>query len=620
MHNGGFTVKIGKRKNAEYDKKIISDSLPPEYGSNITTSCRDNIDWYFFDPEEKILPVVNFYNEDNDVLELFSGTVYNLKSIEENLIILKNAFLNFDSDKISASLRNISGIYCGFMYDYKNKRGIAFTDRTGVCKLFYHAGNDEIILSTSLYLIKELIKEKTRFSQFAFSSILYCNWTFNGETILENVNQILPSHFIKISDYVISGFDYALYPSRMEFSIKESVEAISSSHLNYWKRICEYPVENIAMLVSKGKDSRAILKHMIDSGISPYLLSFYRKDENLKPFITFLTDFEDDSFAVKSYAVKNNLKYDRIRIENKYLLDNINEIVNLNNGTPLHWEFLAAAEYVSEKYKYIVTGYNGHILAGRNEHRDFFSGKINNYKDYSSFKFNEAGYDNFYNELKNLLNEFGVIDLYDVHELEDKWLRQYESIKSEDLDIISLEGQIRTRGIGRETGTFYQGRKYAVQLYPYLDNEIINSYLSVPSKHLKWEKAHLKQFSDDKRFNSPGTSKIKISAGAEAKFISTFGLLRKIYKFRMRKRKEKRIDDAKSGLYTDALKEGLSGFSELPAGFINKLFEKKQNSFGFYRTAANLLTVLRIKKVFFNVNNKIDRNINFIKYEKRVSA
>jgi hypothetical protein len=403
-------------------------------------------------------------------------------------------------------------------------------------------------------------------------------------------------------------------------SIEDSVKTISDSHLNYWKRTGEYAGDNIAMLVSKGKDSRVLLKHMIDAGISPYLVSFYRKGESLKPFVTFLTNFEDDSFAVKNYATENSMSYERLKIENNYLLRNIDDIVNLNNGTPLHWEFLAAAEFVSEKYKYVVTGYNGHLLAGRNEHWDFFSNKIKNYKDYSSFKFSEAGYNNFYCELKKLLNEFGVIELCDAGELESKWLKQYESVKSEDLDIISIEGQIRTRGIGRETGTFYQGRKYAVQLYPYLDNEIINSYLTIPSKYLKWEKAHLKQFSDDKRFNSLSTSKINLSAEMEAKYLKSLGLLRKIYKFRMRNRKERRLDDGISNQYSDALKEELSKFGELPSGFINKLFEKEQNSFGFYQTIANLLTALRVKKVLFNINHKTDRNINFIKYEKRVNV
>jgi hypothetical protein len=620
MHNGGFFVRISKNINNDYCKNLFMDSLPNEYGEKVVSSSNNNLNWYFFDSEEKNCPAVNYYYDDGKVLSLLTGVIYNADSFEENINELKKVLLDYSEINISECIRKFSGTFCGFVYDYKNNIGIAFTDKTGVNKLFYYTDNEEKIFSTNLFLVKEYLKEKAKISRLAFSSIIYCNWTYNDESIIENVKQILPAHFIKIENDKLSSCDYAFYPKRKYLDLKDSVKMISDSHKDFWKRLSKYTRDDIAMLVSKGKDSRVILKHMIDSGLSPFLLSFYRKNENIKPFVTFLTNFDDDSFAVENYAKNCNLEFERLKIENKYLLENLFEIINLNNGTPLHWEFLAASEYISKKYKYIVTGYDGHILAGRNEHRDYFSNKIKNYKDYSDFKFNEAGYKEFYNESKKLTKEYNIADLCEVDELEEKWFKQYESINSDDLDVISVEGQIRTRGIGRESGTFYQARKYTVQLYPYLDNEIFNAYLSIPSKYLKWEIAHLKQFSDDKRFNDFSTSKINISASAEARYIWYVGYLRKLYKLKKRLQKRDKLDDNKSALYADALKDELLKFNDIPNEFVKVLFAKSNNNFGYYQTIANLLTALRVKDAFFNMSTNISkRNLKFVEYKKEIA-
>jgi len=210
MHNGGFFIRIGEKNNGDYCKKVIMDSLPNEYGEKIISSFNNNLNWYFFDSEEKSFPSVNYYYDDGKVLSLLTGVIYNADSFEENIKELNNAFLDYSEAKISECLRKFSGTFCGFVFNYKNNTGIAYTDKTGVNKLFYYSNNGEKIFTTNLFLIKVYLNEKTKISKFALSSILYCNWTFNEESIIDNVKQILPAHFLIIEEKVSIVTVYAL--------------------------------------------------------------------------------------------------------------------------------------------------------------------------------------------------------------------------------------------------------------------------------------------------------------------------------------------------------------------------------------------------------------------------
>ena len=107
----------------------------------------------------------------------------------------------------------------------------------------------------------------------------------------------------------------------------------------------------------------------------------------------------------------------------------------------------------------------------------------------------------------------------------------------------------------------------------------------------------------------------------EVEYIELHRFARRLYKMKKRIQKKKRVDSQKANLYTDALKEEISKYSEVPGNFVDKLFSNPGNDFDYYQTAANFLTALRVKDVFFNSNNKNNRKkIIFEIYKMNIPA
>lgn len=582
-----FFVKI-KSLNEKVKNILLSDNTLKDFR---------NLEWnYQKSGNYSGLEHAIEYKDENRLI-LFTGTLYNI--FEDDIIIKKLKDKSIDDDTIVKSLNDISGSFCGFVWDFKKNFGYCFTDKSGVNKLFYKIDQDELIISNDLF--SDIFKKNCKPSSIALSEFLYSNWTFSNQTILEDIRQVNPGHYIEIQNNRIAEKCYSGYPIRQRLSINDSVHLLKKAHLSFWNRMKHNLDEELSILMSKGKDSRIMVKFAVDGGLTPHLFSFYRKGNELYPFITFLTDFDEDTIASAQIAKSAGISYDLKEIPNKYLLDNMNEIIKLNFGTPLHWEFLAASEILSEKYKYTAIGFNGHLLAGRNEHHDYFMNKIKNKYDYALFKFTEAGYEGNYTSIKNLLKKYGFMELLDINDLKKLWIKQYETINNDDLDIISIEGQIRTRGIGREVGTFNQVRKYTIPIYPYLDNEIINAYYSVPNRFLKWEQAHLKLISEDSRFNFIQTGKLKIDAKKEAKYLNSIGYLRRLYKFKRTSKIERKLSPKEIYSYSKALKNTLKDFNEIPKEFVNELFSVQRNDFGYYQTLSNIITLLRINNFIRNL-------------------
>ncbi len=536
----------------------------------------------------------------DDLLILTAGTLYHASmaaGVAPQLEQLCRDLPHCGDGAIGRLLLSLTGHFCGVLWNRRAQQGIAFTDRCSVQKLFHAQQGGMTILSSRLMDWMAPPLAPPAFSTTAFSSIIHASWTFTDETVLEGVRQIQPAHFMAFDTTSVRVVDYERYPERQRMSLQESVALLDATHRGFW-RTAGIREEEICLFMSKGKDSRIMLKGMLDAGVHPHLLTFYRKDNPLAPFVSFLTDFEGDSFASQSLAERNGISFERHRIPNHYLLEHLTDIVDLNHGTPLHWEFKAAAALVEGRHPYVVTGYNGHVFSGRNEHHDQFIVTLKNAEAYGRFKFEEAGHARSYATMAALLARHGVATLLPREELEHLWLAQYATIRSDDLDVISAIGQVRTRGIGREIGTFHQIRRHAVPIYPYNDAAVCDAYLTIPNAHMKGQRAHLGLVAFDPRFNFIETGKLSLPATWEARLLGPMWTLRKLYKLRTRFRSERPLSPDRRTALAEAIFGTLEGFGTLPPAFVADLRAAEDGTFGFFQTAANLITALRISAVF----------------------
>lgn len=612
IENPGFIFELNYNYRNTDRIELINcvNKLPKEYGLQIIKHRNSNRSWLFFHPQVENKLLVSLYLDDDENLILFYGSIYN-KDFIDNVNKLKEKLLNiiqnFSNPFLENFLNSLSGYYCGIIGNIKQNNYTAFTDRFGISKLFYHAENGKKIFSTNLFLMKEFLASKAEFSNFAASSIIFCGHTFNEQTIINGVKQVLPGHFIQFGkdSHNLYQNDYVKYTERKNITLEQSIELVASAHRSFWKRIHSYVENDITLLLSRGKDCRVILKHMMDENYDPKIITYFREANKLYPFVSFLLYSKEDSVIAEEICRDNNFNYNKIKIDNISLLKNLTDILLLNNGSPGHWEIFEAAKASCVKTKYLASGFMGDPYAGKAKHR-YLLGRITSSNEYGQFSFNKASDIESYKKVSEILNINNVLRLNSSADLSTAWIKQYQSVKSEDMDVVGAEGLLRTRGIGRVVPTFQQARLYTIPIYPYLDTEILNAYLKIPTKYLKGESVHLMQISSDKRFNQYQTTRFSLSAKNEKRYLKLLSLLRKFDHLQAEYKKQRGNVSSDAELYTGALKKTLSDMNVLPDKLINSLLpNKKAYTNDYYGIIANLITMLRIKEVYFN--NKVEK-------------
>ncbi|MCL5031006.1 MAG: hypothetical protein M1480_18525 [Bacteroidetes bacterium] len=622
IENPGFIIKINDSFETSDNISLCGfvNKLPNEYGPEIIMNAEKKWEWLFFKPNSDHFLLQHFYLDDGENFILFCGSIYNIEfsdnknALKERLLKLLN---NYSAFLISEFINSISGYFCGIIGSLRVNKFIAFTDKYGVAKLFYLVNNSQKIFSTNLFIIKEYLGDKAEFSNFAFSSIVYCSHTFTDQSIIKNVNQILPGHFISgsINSNGIVQTDYLSYPQRSNTSLKDSVDIVAEAHKIFIRKINRYVENNLTLLLSRGKDCRVILKYLLDGNLLQNIITYYRKNNSLYPFVSFQLNNEDDSTIAEQICVHNKLLYNKIKIQNDSFLENMIDILLLNHGSPTHWEIFKAAESASTISKYLMTGFSGDFLAGKNLHNYRLS-KIKNHSVYGHLTFNETSDINSYKLLFTIINKNDKIKLSPVEDLLLSWIEQYKSINTDDLDIIGWQGTVRTRSIGRIVPTFQQARLFTIPIYPYLDNDIINSYLTIPSKFLKGELAHLMQISEDKRFNKFQTTRFPIKAKYERKYLKIMSILRIMESYKSNFDKNKKIQSSNLNPVYNVLRMTLTDNNMLSEKLVNEILplnERLPNE--YYKLIANLVSAFRIKNVFFNYKINTRKNLSFKKYK-----
>ncbi len=586
VENSGFYFEITSSTN-ELIQSAKLNGLPSldEFGSKAIYQQGSYYNWVFYQAKNPSPLDISIIDDSNEIVLLFYGSLYSKINPHSIIKLFKQAN---SADDISSILRQLSGVFSGVAHYKKEKKTYAFIDQFGVKKLFWGEINNDLIFTSHLKLIS-FYRGVSDLSNFSFGSILLTGQVFYG-SVFEKINQVSAACIVEHQKKYLSEFEYTIYPVPKNISLKESIHLIKEAHLNFWDRLNSMGINDITLLLSRGKDARVLLKYILDSNITPNLLSFYRKNNKIDPFACFLLETTDDFQVASTLGKLIGLPVHELNTPNHYLLENLDQIVSLNHGTPLHWEFLAAAAKASEFSPFTVTGFVGDALAGKSHHYYTFS-KINSSLDYAKLEFGHSGSILTYKAIAPILNSSEIAYLPTTDELFHKWNHQYSLCQSDDINMIYQQGLFRTRVLGRTGPTFDQMRLYTKPIYPYNDNEVINAYRSIPEKHLIWEKAHLAQLTSDSRFNSINTTRLKVSPVMELKLLPAIGLLRRLDRLK-RRYNTKSITQSPS--WDSVLKKALLNLGIDPITWDH--IDMLPRTPGFYSTVANLISTLRIKK------------------------
>jgi len=158
-------------------------------------------------------------NEDGTIWLIYNGEIYNFDEIRSNLENKGHIFKsNTDSEVIIHAYEEygiecinfFNGMFAFAIWDSIKKRIILVRDRAGIKPLYYHFDklNNKFIFASEIKSILKnpVIKKEINFK--GFNQILHYAFTINGETMFENIFELLPGHFLiyDLNDLIIKKY------------------------------------------------------------------------------------------------------------------------------------------------------------------------------------------------------------------------------------------------------------------------------------------------------------------------------------------------------------------------------------------------------------------------------
>ena len=208
-------------------------------------------------------------SEDGLVAMTFNGEVYNFGDIRRELIQRGYVFRSHgDSEVVLKAFHcwgpdafaKFNGMFAIAFYDARESRVFLVRDRLGIKPLHYALGGSEIIFSSEIKGIAEVLDVEPDYGRL--HEFLYFGNTLGASTLFKDVKRVLPGHFIVIDLPSLSVRDLCYWSvasvPEISPSEREAVAGVRDRLETAVRRqmVADVPV---GLLLSGGIDSTAIL-------------------------------------------------------------------------------------------------------------------------------------------------------------------------------------------------------------------------------------------------------------------------------------------------------------------------------------------------------------------------
>ena len=239
------------------------------------------------------------FNEDETVVLIFNGEIYNFQELREQLIAKGHRFISrSDSEVIIhayeewgiASISKLRGMFAYALYDKKTDRLLLVRDRIGIKPLYYYHTGERFIFASE---IKAILEDPGVDRQVNFQALYdYLGFEFvpAPQTMFAGINKLPAGHYLllennqtKVEQYWDLSFQQPDAPSNFDEAVekmREQLDYAVKSHL-----VSDVP---LGVFLSGGLDSSCIVALM-------------RKHIS-GPFKTFTIGYEDKTFSELDYA------------------------------------------------------------------------------------------------------------------------------------------------------------------------------------------------------------------------------------------------------------------------------------------------------------------------------
>lgn len=367
-------------------------------------------------------------SEDEQLVIVFNGEIYNYQKIKNNLIAKGAHFkTNSDTEVIlklyelegEESFKKLDGMFAFSIYDKERQKVFIARDFFGEKPLYYTQENDKFIWASELKSLLKIIKSKPAISIPGLNLYFRLTYVPAPHTIYENIFKLEANHYLV---YDLATHKHDIHAIEEAFNRQKS-----NLNFNDAKR-------KTKELVTESVESRSIsdvpIGTFLSGGVDSSIVSLCLAQMSSQKINTFSIGFKkksyDESDRSRLVAKRINSHHHEFIIDEEDLKHNVHEIL-LNFDEPFSDSSALPTYLVSKKtnehLKVALTGDGGdEIFGGYNK---YYAGKINS--RYTSI-------------VPNGLHKFFIKNMdFLLRDKDDKRGRKYKIKKM--LNSISYDGQ-----------------------------------------------------------------------------------------------------------------------------------------------------------------------------------
>ncbi len=234
------------------------------------------------------------YNEDNSVLIVFNGEIYNYQDLRTDLESHGHHFTTDTDTEVLVHgyeewgellLQKLRGMFAFCIYDIKNKQLFMARDHFGIKPFYYYQGNQVFLFGSEIKSFLVHPDFKKEFNKEMLGAYLTFSFTPGEKTFFKNVYKLAPGHYMMINIETMEIRQEKYFQLQFEHTEKSYEQVV-----NEISKVMHDSVEHHLI-------SDVEVGSFLSSGIdSSYLVSMARPDK------TYTIGYENKQYSEIDYA------------------------------------------------------------------------------------------------------------------------------------------------------------------------------------------------------------------------------------------------------------------------------------------------------------------------------
>ena len=350
----------------------------------------------------------------------FNGEIYNYQDLKSELIGMGQEFITASDTEVllywlrnmgTAGLGELKGMFALVFTDLKNKSILVARDAHGIKPLFYSAGNNNLVVSSSMRAITSTGLVENQLNRQAVNEYLAYRHVLGNKTFYTQVQSVAPGTYLEY---------------HMDKLQKGAISAGSTTKSQANTDLRATIIDAVTLTTTVSQQAGLFLSGGVDSTL---LLAVYRQELGYHGMPTFTLNTGEDAVWAAKAARQFDANHTSVEVSMEDLNDAFDLIDNLDQPVADHGALATwlISKKASANHRVMLSGAGAdELYAGYNRHRAFNSYYRNKkywllYKKYASTlgyfghpenqkNYLEAIVEEEQKTFENFLSIYGIID------------------------------------------------------------------------------------------------------------------------------------------------------------------------------------------------------------------